>query len=155
MDGIRSVSWEAPEHSHPDKGGDWYFALLVLTIAVVIAAVVFDNFLFAILAALSGASIAIAASQPPRIIEYAVSAKGVRVDTTFYTYNELQSYSIDDEDERGPQLLLLGKKAFMPMIVMPIPEEYIDEIESLLEVRLPEAFLEEPLLNRLLALVGM
>ncbi len=155
MDGIRSVSWEAPEHNHPDKGGDWYFALLVLTIAVVIAAIVFDNFLFAILAALSGASLAIAASQPPRIIEYGVNTRGIRVANSVYSYNELQSYCVSEEDPRGPQLLLLGKKTFMPMIVIPIPEEYMDEIEAFLETRLPEAYLEEPLLNKVLSLVGI
>jgi hypothetical protein len=40
------------------------------------------------------------------------------------------------------------------MIVMPIPEEYIDDLDAILSERLPEDALEEPLFNRLLELVG-
>ncbi len=150
----RSVTWEAPEHMHPDKGGDWFFALGVLTIAVVIAAVIFDNFLFAILAALSGASIAVAASQPPRVVHYGVGVRGIRVDTVLHPFSDLRTYYINEDNPRGPELLILGKKYFMPMIVMPIPEEYIDDIEEILAPRLEEEFMEEPILNKILELFG-
>ncbi len=154
MEAIRSVTWEAPEHTHPDKGGDWYFALGILTLAVVIASIIFGNFLFALLAGISGASIAVAASQPPRIIRYGVNQRGVLVENTLYPLTTLKSYYIHEDNPRGTQLLLLVDKMFAPMIVMPIPEEYIDEIEALLSDRLPEEFMEEPLFNKLLEIVG-
>ena len=149
-----SVSWEAPEHTHGKHGGDWFLALAILTIAVVIAALLFGNFLFALLAALSGSSIAIAASQPAQILSYVVSIRGVQVHETIYSYAMLKSYYISDEDPRGPQLLILGKKTFMPMIVMPIPEEYIDEIEEILMGRLPEEYIEEPFFHKILEMLG-
>jgi hypothetical protein len=155
MEQIRSVTWEAPEHTHPDKGGDWYFALGIVTVSVVVASVIFSNFLFAILSALSGASIAIAASQPPRIVRYGVSARGIQVDTTLHPIAMLRSYYLNDDDPRGPVLLVLSQKTFAPMLVIPVPEEYLDEIEVLLNERLPEEFLEEPLLSRLLEKVGL
>jgi hypothetical protein len=150
----RSITWDAPEHTHPDKGGDWYFALGVLTVAVVIAAIIFDNFLFAILAALSGASIAIAASLPPRVVHYGVGVRGIRIDTVLHPFSELRSYYINENNPQGPELLILGKKFFMPMIVMPLPAEYIDEIEDILAPRLEEVFMEEPIINKFLELFG-
>ncbi len=155
MEQVRSITWEAPEHTHPDKGGDWYFALGIITFGVVVAAIIFSNFLFAILAALSGASIAVAASQPPRIVRYGVNARGIQVDTVLYPVASLKSFYINDDDPRGPVLLVLSQKTFAPMLVIPIPEEYIDEIDNMLGERLPEEFLEEPLLSRLLEKVGL
>lgn len=150
----RSVSWEAPEHTRERHGGDWFLALAILTIAVVIAALLFGNFLFAILAALSGASIAVAASQPPKVLQYVVSVRGVQVHERVYPFAQLQSYYISDEDPRGPQLLIMGKKTFMPLIVMPIPEEYVDEIEEIMSSRLPEEYLEEPFFTKVLEILG-
>ncbi|MFM2339526.1 MAG: hypothetical protein RLZZ360_162 [Candidatus Parcubacteria bacterium] len=151
---MRSITWEAPERARGDKGGDWYFALTILTVAIVIAAIIFGNFLFAILAGLSGASLAVAASQPPRIIRYGVSVRGITEENSTYPFTSLKAYSINEDDPRGPQLLVLSNKNFAPMIVMPIPEEYIDEIDDILAERLPEEALEEPLFNRLLELAG-
>jgi hypothetical protein len=151
---IRSVSWEAPEHTHGDKGGDWYFALGILTLAVTVAAVIFGNFLFALLAGLSGASLAVAASQPPKIVKYGVSVRGVFIENTLYPFTSLKAFCINEEDPRGPQLLILSDKTFAPVIVMPIPPEYIDEIDDILGERLHEELIEESLFNKLLELVG-
>ncbi len=151
---MRSITWEAPERARGGKGGDWYFALSILTVAVVIAAIIFGNFLFAILAGLSGASLAVAASQPPRVIKYGVSVRGVLEENTVHPFAALKAYCINEDDPRGPQLLILSTKTFAPMIIMPIPEEYIDELDDILSERLPEEVLEEPLFNRLLELAG-
>jgi hypothetical protein len=40
------------------------------------------------------------------------------------------------------------------MIVMPLPAEYIDEIEDILAPRLEEVFMEEPIINKFLELFG-
>ena len=122
MDSIaRSVTWEAPEHHHIEKNGDWFFALLIITIAVVIAAIFFGNFLFAILCAVGGGVLAIAASKRPLIIPYAVTVRGIRIDEALYPFTTLRSWHIDEDHPRGPQLLVMSQKYFMPLLVLPIP----------------------------------
>ncbi len=154
MESVRSITWEAPEYTRGVKGGDWYFALGILTVAVVVAAIIFGNFLFAILAGLSGASLAVAASQPPRIIQYGVSVRGILVENEMHPFASLRSYYLNEDDPRGPILLALSDKTFAPMIVMPIPEEYIDDIDEIMGERLPEEVLEEPLFNKVLERLG-
>ncbi len=154
MEAVRSISWDAPEHTHPHKGGDWYFALGIVTLAVIIAALLLDNLLFALLATLSGFSIAIVASQPARVIPYEISVRGVKVGNTQIPYATLRSYYINEDDPKGPQLLMLSQKALATMLVVPIPEDYIDEIEEILAERLPEEYIEEPFFNKLLELLG-
>ncbi len=155
MDSIaRSVTWDAPEHHHIEKGGDWFFSLLIITIAVVIAAVFFSNLLFAILCGVGGGVLAIAASKRPKIIPYAVTVRGIRIGEALYPYTTLRSWHIDEDNPRGPQLLVLSKKYFMPLLVLPIPEEYVDDIEDIIAERLGEEFIEETFFNMFMEFLG-
>jgi hypothetical protein len=150
----RSISWEAPEHHHVEKGNDWFFALAVIVVSMVIVAVLFNNVLFALLLGLAGGALAVSAAKRPSIIPYSVSVRGVKIDDELHPYGSLDSYFIDEEDHRGPHLLLKSSRKIMPLLVLPIPVDYIDEIEEILKERLPEEHLEEPLLVKILELFG-
>ena len=64
----------------------------------------------------------------PRVIEFEVSARGVRIENTVYPYATLESYYLDEENLINPQLIVKSKKLFVPLLIIPIPEEYINEI---------------------------
>ena len=151
---VRSVTWEAPEHHHIEKVGDWFFALAIITVSIVVAAIFFGNFLFALLCGIAGITMSIAASQPPKIIPFAVTVRGIRIDEALYPYTTLRSFHIDEDDPRGPQLFIISQKHFMPLLVLPLPEEYIDDIEDILVGRLAEEFIEEPFFHILLEFLG-
>jgi len=150
----RSITWEAPEHHHVEKGNDWFFALAIIIVALVILAILCNDVLFALLIGLAGGALAVSAAKRPSIIPYAVTVRGIKVDDHLYPYGELDSYHIDEEDPRGPQLLIKSEKKLMPLIVLPIPLAYVDEIEDILKERLPEEHLEEPLFVKVLELFG-
>lgn len=150
----RAVMWEAPEHYHIEKASDWYWALGIIALCGAIAAFFFGNFLFAILILVGSGAMALQARRDPRIIPFMVGTRGVRVGDRLFPYSALDAYRIDDEHERGPHLLLKSKRAYMPLIVMPIPDDSVQEIEDLIRGRLPEEDLEEPLAHKLLELVG-
>jgi hypothetical protein len=150
----RSIAWEAPEHHHVEKGNDWFFALAIVIISLVVAAILFDNVLFALLIGLSGGALAVSAAKRPSIVPYAVSVRGVKIEDQLYPYSALVSYNIDEEDYRGPQLIIKVSKKTMPLIVIPIPKDHIDDIEALLKERLPEEELQEPLFVKILELLG-
>ena len=97
---------------------------------------------------------ALRAVKPPAVVPFMVGKKGVRVGEKLFTYSNLDSYFIDEEDEKGPQLLLKAKSMYSPLIVMPIPEEYMDDIEDILKERLPEEELYEPLGHKVLEMFG-
>lgn len=152
---LRSITWEAPQHHHVEKGNDWFFALFIIIIALVVAAVLFDNVLFALLIGLAGGALAVSAAKRPLIIPYAISVRGIKIEDRMYPFSTLDSYYIDEEDPRGPQLLIKSEQRFMPLIVMPIPEDHIDEIEDLLKEKLEEEELVEPFLVKVLELFGV
>lgn len=153
-DHVKSVSWEAYEHHHTEKGSDWFWVLGIVTLSVTVAAILLGNVLFGILIFVAGLVTALHANREPKIIEYAVTSRGVRVGDTIYPYSTLEVFFIDEEDPLGPLLLIQSQKMFMPLILMPLPEEYVDEIEELIASRLPEEFIEEPLANKILEFFG-
>jgi hypothetical protein len=151
---LRSITWEAPEHHHVEKGNDWFFALIIIVVALVVVAILFDNLLFALLLGVSGLALLIAAAKKPNIIPFAVTMRGVKIDDRIYPYSTLESFRIEEEDPKGPQLLLKSEKLMMPLIVMPIPPEHIDDIDDILKQNLIEEDLEEPFFAKLLELFG-
>ncbi len=155
MDGTpRAVTWEAPEHHHIEKGNDWFFALAIIVVALVISAILFNNVLLALLIGLAGGALGVSATKKPSIIPFAVTVRGVRIDDRLYPYATLDAYAIDEDDPRGPQLLLRSARKLMPLLVLPLPIEYIDDIESILEGRLVEEELEEPFLMKVFEMFG-
>ncbi|MAZ56370.1 hypothetical protein CL653_01100 [bacterium] len=153
-DDVKAVAWEAPEHNHCEKTGDWFWILGIVTVVGALTMFFFGNFLFAILILIAGLTIGLVANQEPTLTHFAVSTRGLRVGNSLYPYSTLECFYIDEDNLAGPQLLARSKKMFMSLIVMPIPEEYVDDIESILEVRLPEEHLEEPLAHKLLEIFG-
>lgn len=150
----RSITWEAPEHHHVEKGNDWFFALAIIVVAIVVVAILFNNVLLAVLLGLAGGALAISAAKRPTIIPYAVTVRGVKIDDRIYPFATLDSYALDEEDPRGPQLLIKSKHKFMPLMVLPIPPDHIDDIEAILKEKLEEEELEEPLMMKILELFG-
>jgi len=150
----RSISWEAPEHHHVEKGNDWFFALAIVILALVVVAVLFNNVLFALLIGLAGGALAVSAAKGPAIVPYAVTVRGIKIEDRLYPFSTLDSYHIEEEDPCGPQLLVKSEKRLMPLIVMPIPRDHIDDIEDILKEKLEEEELVEPFLVKVLELFG-
>ena len=151
---LRSITWEAPQHHHVEKGTDWFFALGIIIIALVIVAVMFGDPLFAVLIGLAGGALGVLAAKKPEIIPYAVTVRGIRIGEEIHPYSTLESYRIEEENPRGPQLLVKSNHKFMPLIVLPIPPDYVDDIDDILKEKLVEEDLEESLFVKILEVFG-
>jgi hypothetical protein len=151
---LHGVTWEAPEHHHVEKGNDWFWALGLLSIAGSSAAFIFGNVLFGIVILLGAITMVILAMQEPKVIPFAVLTRGIRVGNELYPYSTLESFTIDEDHRHGPQLLIKSKKLLMPLLIMPVPPEYVDDIDDLIGGRLPEEHLEEPVAHRILEFFG-
>ncbi len=150
----RSISWEAPEHHHIEKGNDWFFALAIIVVAIVVVALLLDNVLFALLLGLAGGALGVSAAKKPNIIPYSISVRGIKIEDRQYPFPSLEAYHLDEDHFAGPQLLIKSKERFMPLLVMPIPTDHIDDIEDILKEKLEEEELTEPFLMKLLEIFG-
>lgn len=151
---MHSLYWEAPEHTHIEKSHDWFWAVGILALAGSVTSIILDNVLFGMVILLGTITVFILGNKKPRIIPFEISKRGIRVENDLYPFPTLESFSIDEESPSGPQLLLKSKKMLMMLIIIPLPEEYIDDVERMLASRLPEEHLTEPLGHMVLEYLG-
>lgn len=151
---LRAIEWEALEHHHEPKNSDWFWVLGIFTISGAVTAILLDNILLGILVLIAGAVMAILATRPAKTVTYAITPRGVRIDNSFYPYTALENYFIEEHPIVGHQLLIRSQKMFMPLLILPLPEDDVDDIESIIAERLPEEHLEEPFVNKLLEFLG-
>lgn len=148
-----SMKWITLEYHHPERSSDWFWAVGLITVLGTLAALYFNNILFAILIILSGTILFIFALRHPDEIEVELSEKGVRIEKTLYPYLSLESFWID-EDITPPRLLLKPKSLFAPLVAVMIEDVDNDDIEQFLLKQLPMDELEEPFLQRLAEYLG-
>jgi hypothetical protein len=150
----RGIIWEAYEHHHLEKKSDWFWILGIITITSAVVSILLGNTLLGILILIAGALVAILASREPKIISYAVTQRGLRIDEKLFPYTTLEAFCIDEEGTFGPQLLVRSEKMFMPLLILPLPEDAMDDIEDIIAERLAEEHIEEPLAHKLLEFFG-
>lgn len=146
----RSVCWEAPEHHHIEKTSDWYWILGIIAVAGSVASIILGNVLFGMVILLGAFVMMLYAQHEPRMREYEVSNRGIRIENILYPYSTLESFYLDEQNPMGPQLIVKPRKLFAQLIIIAIPEEYMEEIEHIIAPRLAEEHLEEPLGHKLL-----
>ncbi len=151
---VRGIAWEAPQHHHVEKGNDWFFALAVIVVALVVVALLLQNVMFALLMGIAGGVLAMSAAKRPAIVPYGVSVRGIKVEGEMFPYTSLKSFYIDEEDPRGPQLLIKTTRNSIPLLVLPLPREHVDDIEQILKEKLPEELTHEPLFLKILEIFG-
>ena len=143
----REIRWKAPEYHYFEKTIEWFLILYIIAGASAFSAFYLGNYLFGILIVVAAITITIAAVRRPRIIPYSVSVRGVCIGRHFYSMQSLRGYAIDEDHRHGPHLLLVTKYHLMPMLVLPVPEDMVDAVESILSERVAEEDLEEPFYN--------
>ncbi len=153
-----SISWKAYEYIHEPKSSDWYWALGVIGVAISGGAIIFGNYIFAILVIIVAASLAIHAHHhEPKLVNFELNEKGVRIDHTFYPYKTLESFDIEThETEIGTfaKIFIKSKKTLMPLIVIPIAEVHPEDIREYLSIFIDEGEHRESVGHRLLEWLG-
>ncbi len=151
---VRAITWEAPAHHHEEKSGDWFWILGIIAVSVAVAVAFFGDYLFSIFILVAAFVMALVSSKEPPIVEYSVSTRAVRVGDKLYPYTSLESYFIDESSRTEPQLLIKSKRLLDLMIIIPLPEDSIHDIEDILFDRLLEEEMEEPFAHRFLEQFG-
>ena len=153
-DVTRTVQFEADHHYHSPRSSDWYWALGILGIAGSVTAILLGNMLFGVLIIVATLVVTLVSLRPISTVPYIISQRGIQIDDVFHPYATLESFYIDEHNYSQPVLLIKAERMFTPLFVIPIPDEYVMEIEDVLASRIPEEHLEEPVLMKLLEFFG-
>jgi hypothetical protein len=147
------IAWKTPEYIMAPKTTDWYWAVGIISIAIMIASILFNNILFAVFVFLCTLTIFLYAKRDPEIIEIEITEEGVRAGRNVYPYSLLQSFYID-ENREIPHLLLKSSGIINQLILIPIMKVEPQKVQEVLKMQLEEEELAEPLSVQILNRIG-
>jgi len=149
--------WVGHEYSFEEKGADWYWALGIIATAGVIASVLFNNILLALLIAAGAGALALQAARSPREHYFAITEAGVIIDRQLYLYEDMLTFSIlEYADETMPPSLSIKTKHFLAHhLLIPIIDHDPVEIYEFFMVQVPEGRHDNSIFDRLVELLRL
>lgn len=148
------AEWDAPEFIFRKKTNDWYWALGIILIIGIVIAVLDKNFLIGVFIVLAITLIYFLGQKQPGIVHFEISDQGVRFDTNFFPYHNIDSFWIEDQAEQW-KLVFQVRKSITPILTVPIPEDINpSEVRDVLVHYLPEQEQQEPWAHRVSEQIG-
>jgi hypothetical protein len=150
-----SLHWEAFEYEPRNRSNDWFWAVGIITVAIAVTAIIFNNVLFGLVVILGGFVLSLYAARPPHKFDVVIDDLGIRVDKVFYPYRTLESFWVE-EHHHIPKILIKSQRLVMPFIGIPLDVEEVspEEINSFLSQHLPEIFHGETIFEKLIERLG-
>lgn len=139
------LSWSALEYDYITKSSQWYWAVGILTLALVTVAVLIQSFLFAIFIVLTGFTIALYGAKRPRIIDFSLTHRGIQIAERLYLYDTLKSFWIHYDPPRKKEIDIISKKMLMPHITIPLGSTDPNKARAILVRTLKEEESQESL----------
>lgn len=147
-------SWTIDEYERHERGPMWYAVAFIVGVALVLYAMITQDFLFAIIIIMAGVIIGLSTLREPRRVLFQVTTRGVAVDRTFSPYKELKSFWILYEPPHVKNLYIDFRNPVTPHLKVPLEEEDPLEVRSaLLEFMGEEQSQEDEPLSDLLGRV--
>ena len=146
MDNLPSkIKWLAPEYEFHEKTPEWYWALGIITAAIVLAAVVLHNFLFAVFAVLAGFSVGLYGARRPRLVSHEINSGGVSFGNRNFNYENIDHFWINYNPPLKKELILESKKTFSTHTAILLGDADPEQIRRYLLQYLKEKKIEESL----------
>jgi hypothetical protein len=149
------IEWQAFEHEHIHKSSDWFWVLGIIATTGAVTAIIFSNILFSIVILVGAFTLGMHAAKRPSRVNFKITERGVIIGNKMYLYSSLESFWVEDENERAlPKLLVKSKKLLAPHIVIPIDNISPSDVRDYLLQYLAEEEDSESLAQKIMEFFG-
>jgi len=134
---MAEVTWTTLEFEEKERHSDWvWYAGLI---AGIVAAISFfyGNIFFGIFAIVAGITVIMYSFHAPQPIVTTITDKGVQINHELVPYESIKQFWLDESGKQD-KLLLLVKRAFLPMIILPVEGVTAETIRESLAPHLPQ-----------------
>ena len=148
------ISWKALEYKRKEKTADWYWAVILISLAMVVTSFILHNALFAILIIISTGILMSFSMTAPKTVSISINQKGIVVGKEMYPFATLDAFWVESADGEDQKILLKSKKLIMPLIAIPLEEHHHLDVREFLLNYLPEVEMHEPLSQKIMEKLG-
>ncbi len=116
------AEWEGREYDHNPKSADWYWVIGIIAVASIIAAVLFGNYLLALLIFIAAVSLALHAVRQPPLHRFRLVEQGLIIGDELHPFERMISFSVleDVEGTLPPMISIKTESWFSPHLVIPL-----------------------------------
>jgi hypothetical protein len=134
------LEWEGREYDHNPKSADWYWTLGIIAVATVVAALLFGNYLLAVLIIIAAAALGLHAMQHPPLHRFQLVEEGIVIGEDLHPFLRMTSFSVleDVEGEYPPMLSIKTESWLSPHLIVPLRHEDADRVYSYFLERVDE-----------------
>ncbi len=147
-----SYSWSAPEFIFKEKTNDWYWSIGIITVSSIVAAIIFKNYLFAILVGFGGIAITLLGRHYPKVVTFTIDEKSIHAKGYRYDFEDIKGYMID---MRTNTLVIETTAILIPVIFIPLSEDIdIMMLKTFLST-VEQKDIKEPPFEKLIEFLGL
>jgi hypothetical protein len=144
------ATWTASEFIAHEKTPLWYGALIIITVVVVGGSYLLTRDKIAAVAlTMVGVLFGFLAAHKPRVLNYAVNARGLLIDNKFYPYSDFKSFGIVQEGAFS-SIVFAPMRRFMPTLTIYYPPESEQQVVNALSQYMPFAPASHDLIDQLM-----
>ncbi|MFZ2038941.1 MAG: hypothetical protein WAV11_03310 [Minisyncoccia bacterium] len=153
---VSHLKWQALEHEHKIRSVDWFWAVGLITLFIVIFAILIDNYLFAVFIFLAGLILIFRGNVKPRMINCEITNRGIILGEHLLPYDNLEAFfvEIDHTENQKHKILIRSQKLLSPLIIVPADGQDPELIHLSLLKKLKEDKMEESVWVKLAEILG-
>ena len=116
------LEWRGREYDHNPKSADWYWALGIIAVAGTLAAVLFGNYLLALLIIIAAIALALHAAKEPPLHRFRLVEQGIVIGDEIHPFERMISFSVleDVENEFPPMISIKTQNWLSPHLIIPL-----------------------------------
>ncbi len=145
------IEWRGYDRVAQNNGPDWYWAVSIIALSIMVTSIVLNNLLFAILVVISTIALFLRTLQKPRLISYALTNRGLWTNKEFQPFTTFESFFVEEQE---PKLILKAKGLITPLSTIPLEDTDPQIIREFLAEFLPEVEQHEPISKRIMEYLG-
>ncbi len=148
---MNEFEWKIEEPSFTPKSSEWFWALGIAALAMIVFAIILKNYLLIIIVALLAFIVYHGRNTTSDMLNVGLGDEGLRIGKKLYSYEELESFWIFPAAPgiQNPELALRRKNRFAPLLTVPFYEADEEKIKSIIGGHLPEKEETESLVDLL------
>jgi len=150
----KTVIWSAHEHSTQQVSSDWFWSFGIITVSIIIASILFHNYILALLVLVAAITLGMLARKEPRLIDISLNENGLQYGDLYFPYEVITRFWIDETHPKHTTLLMETKKIMTPHITISVPQNRVTDIRTLLKDKITESEIHEPLTHQLMEFFG-
>lgn len=116
------LEWEGTEYDHNPKSTDWYWSLGIISVAGTVAAILFGNYLLAVLIIIAAGAITLHAAKHPPLHRFRLVEHGIVIGDDIHPFERMISFSVlEDVEGRLPPMLSIKTMSWLsPHLIIPL-----------------------------------